>query len=204
MTQFTTAISHIDREAGRLSYRGYDVRDLTSECSYEEVVHLLWHGELPDSVALRRITHALSEPRFLSLPIVAAMSALRTAVSFIGALDPRADEGSDEANIRLAGELTAKLPVIVATLDRLRRREDAIPADPGLSHAANFLYCLTGDVADDLSTRVFESCLTLRGHIGDRRTARAAPRRREPTGPLGTGGDRGAGACRRVGGGPAG
>ena len=39
-----TAISTI---TGGLSYRGYLVTELAAQCSFEEVAHLLLHGELP-------------------------------------------------------------------------------------------------------------------------------------------------------------
>ena len=42
-----TMISHVDGEAGRLIYRGYDICDLAEHSSYEEVAHLLIFGHLP-------------------------------------------------------------------------------------------------------------------------------------------------------------
>ncbi len=42
-----SAISTVDGEAGVLTYRGYDIRDLATLSTYEEVVYLIWKGELP-------------------------------------------------------------------------------------------------------------------------------------------------------------
>jgi citrate synthase len=44
-----TALSMVDGQQGRLTYRGYDIHDLATHASYEEVVHLLWHGNLPNA-----------------------------------------------------------------------------------------------------------------------------------------------------------
>src|SRR5688572_3983819 len=42
-----SSIATVDGEIGQLTYRGYDIRDLARQATYEEVVHLLWHRELP-------------------------------------------------------------------------------------------------------------------------------------------------------------
>ncbi len=47
----TSEICFIDGEAGELIYRGYDIREL-KDASYEEVVYLLWEGELPTAAQL--------------------------------------------------------------------------------------------------------------------------------------------------------
>ena len=39
-----TAICSLD---GTLRYRGYDIEPLARTGDFEEVAHLLWHGELP-------------------------------------------------------------------------------------------------------------------------------------------------------------
>ena len=42
-----TAICTIDGAEGRLIYRGYSIEDLTEHTTFEEVVYLLWEGDLP-------------------------------------------------------------------------------------------------------------------------------------------------------------
>src|SRR5512143_3967227 len=42
-----TRLCDLDGKNGRLAYRGYDIADLAREATFEEVAHLLWHGELP-------------------------------------------------------------------------------------------------------------------------------------------------------------
>lgn len=42
-----SSITSIDGQRGELRYRGYSIEDLAASCSFEEVVGLLWDGELP-------------------------------------------------------------------------------------------------------------------------------------------------------------
>ncbi|PNK21871.1 hypothetical protein CBR55_34120, partial [Bacillus thuringiensis] len=42
-----TSISKVMPESNSLTYRGYAVEDLVENCSFEEVIYLLWFGELP-------------------------------------------------------------------------------------------------------------------------------------------------------------
>ncbi|HEX4204641.1 MAG TPA: citrate/2-methylcitrate synthase, partial [Ktedonobacteraceae bacterium] len=44
----TTAISKVDGLAGHLIYRGYDIHELARTTTFEEVIHLLWFGHLPN------------------------------------------------------------------------------------------------------------------------------------------------------------
>src|SRR3954470_8603246 len=47
-----TAICTIDGIEGRLIYRGYQIEDLAANATFEEVVYLLWEGELPNKSQL--------------------------------------------------------------------------------------------------------------------------------------------------------
>ena len=47
-----SGISRVDGQAGRLIYRGYEIKDLAENCTFEEVAHLLWCGELPTASEL--------------------------------------------------------------------------------------------------------------------------------------------------------
>ena len=88
----TTAIDHVDGEAGRLIYRGYDIHDLVYSTTFEEVAYLLWFGHLPTPGELDRLRADLLAQRQLSAPMLAflrtlppdtaPMDVLRTAVSF--------------------------------------------------------------------------------------------------------------------------
>ena len=60
-----TGLSLIDGEKGRLSYRGYSIHELAEHSNFEEVVHLLWYGELPTRSQLDQTRKDLSSQRAL-------------------------------------------------------------------------------------------------------------------------------------------
>ena len=97
-----SAVTLVDGEAGELFFRGYDVSDFAEQGDYLSVVHLLWYGRWPtpsEQVAFDQDTRArrgLPEELYPILRLVPdhianPMAALRTAVSLLGALDPRGD-----------------------------------------------------------------------------------------------------------------
>jgi citrate synthase len=61
-----TKVSDIDGAQGKLWYVGYPIEDLAEHSSFEEVVYLLHHGELPTSSQLDDLTRFMSNERKLS------------------------------------------------------------------------------------------------------------------------------------------
>ena len=149
-----TRISDIDGDLGRLWYVGYDIVDLAANASFEEVVYLLHHGELPTQSELDELTEFLVNERELSpflakmMPTLAQqaspMSMLRTSVSAASAYDPDGWDESPEAQYRKALRLIAKVPTLIASYHRLRTGQEVLPPNPKLPHAANFLAMLLG------------------------------------------------------------
>lgn len=144
----TTAISTVIAETNSLIYRGYPVQDLAARCTFEEVAHLLWHGELPDADRLREFRaqeRALRPLDRTTTEVLARlpetchpMDVLRTAVSFFGSEDPTEDDGSTAANRAKSLSLLAKLPVVVAADHRRRHGLAPVQPDPSLGYAENF------------------------------------------------------------------
>jgi citrate synthase len=89
------------------------------------------------------------------------MDVLRTAVSMLSLYDRQAEDSSPQANHKKAAKLVAKIATIVTSYDRLRNGKEVVPADPKLSHAANFLYTLAGKRPDDVMEKVFDIALIL-------------------------------------------
>jgi len=89
------------------------------------------------------------------------MAVLRTATSMMGVLDPRAESPRPETNRDIAIELTARMGSVVAAFHRQRTGQAYVPPDPGLSHAANFLYMLQGKRPPEMFDRIFDTCLVL-------------------------------------------
>jgi citrate synthase len=87
------------------------------------------------------------------------MDLLRSAVSMLAHFDPDVDDTSREANLQKAIRLTAKTATLAAATYRISNGKNAIDPDPSLSHAANFLYMVTGNKPDPLSVKAFDTSL---------------------------------------------
>lgn len=171
-----TAISHVYGQEGRLIYAGYDIEDLAENVAFEEVCYLLWNGDLPDPAQLDDLRSRFSaampvDDRILDIIRLAPstthpMATLRTAVSALGFFDPAADDNSPEENGRKSIELVARTITLGAAIDRIRNGMDPVEPNPELSLAGNFLYMLTGEVPDDLQTRIVDAALTLHAEHG--------------------------------------
>jgi len=89
----STAISDVRGEDGVLIYAGYNIDELAGHASYEEVVYLLWHGELPNKAQLATLKEELASLRELPQGVVDflksapkdanPMDVIRTAVSML-------------------------------------------------------------------------------------------------------------------------
>jgi len=83
--------------------------------------------------------------------------------AFIAALAGYYDEefSNKEASIDRAINLIAKVPTIVASWQRIRCSLEVVDPDPTLSHAANFLYMMSGEKPDPEVEKIFDICLIL-------------------------------------------
>jgi citrate synthase len=166
-----SALTSIDGQVGKLMYRGYLIGELAEFGTYEEVVWLLLNGELPTAAQIDAFRAELADQRTVPDGIVQmlrmlpqgadSMAALRTAVSMLAFYDAEAEDLSAEANRRKAVALTAKMATIVAAFERGRTGQEPVAPRKDLSHAANFLYMLTGQEPDATSARIFDICLIL-------------------------------------------
>jgi len=171
-----TALSEVYGEEGRLIYRGYAIEDLAEHATFEEVIHLVLYGELPRRAELEALRARLAQARPVEPGIIDLlrrlpagthpMAALRTAASALAAYDPDAENMTEEANLRKAERLTARMITLTAAFDRLRRDREPVEPDPSLGHAANFLYMLTGEEPDPFRARVLDVALTLHAEHG--------------------------------------
>jgi citrate synthase len=166
----TSSICFIDGEAGILSYNGYNIHTLADNATFEEVIFLLWNGKLPNLAELANLKAELVGDReipaeveaFLkSVPSCTPMDVIRTAVSMLGLYDPIVRDTSDEANVKKAAKLMARIATLVTSFSRLREGKPVIAGDPNLGYAANFLYTLSGKKPDSVMERVFDVALIL-------------------------------------------
>jgi citrate synthase len=166
----SSAICYIDGARGVLAYRGYDIHDLATHATFEEVCFLLWHGRLPTRAELGELQSQFATARPLpegivrllrSLPPAEPMDLLRTLASALAHYDADAADHGPRANTRKAVRLTAQIGSLVATLGRVDGGGGPLHPDPAMGFAASFLYMLTGRRPDALSTRALDVALVL-------------------------------------------
>ncbi|HYV01734.1 MAG TPA: citrate/2-methylcitrate synthase, partial [Actinomycetota bacterium] len=167
----STRLSDVDGRQGRLWYVGYDIHDLATNSTFEEVTYLLHNLRLPTEPELDELSERLVAEREVSpfleglMPTLAEqtspMSMLRTGVSAASAYDPDGWDNSAEANERKAVRLIAKTPTLLAMYHRMRTGEVVVPPHPKLPHAANFLYMLSGDEPEQLDAAALDTTLIL-------------------------------------------
>ena len=177
VTALDTQLSAIDGQKGELVYRGYDIRDLAKNASFEETAYLLWKGDLPSRAQLDELEGQLREARPVHPDLLDhlrhhtpkganPMAAMRTALSMLAAYDDEADTMDPEANYRKAVRLTAKLPTLVAAFDRIRKGKEPIAPKQDGSTAADFLYMLNGEAPGPAAEAVMDAALVLHAEHG--------------------------------------
>jgi citrate synthase len=170
-----TKISFVD-PMGTLYYLGYNIDDLVEHVCYEEVVYLLLHSKLPNKNELSDFRAQLISEMKLPEAIIACikstppsthpMEVLRTAVSHLSMYDSDRDYKSVQANKRRAIKLVAKVPVIVATLHRLRTDQLLVAPNEEFSFPENFLYLFRGIPADSEEKDAIDRFMTLHADHG--------------------------------------
>lgn len=156
---------------GVLTYRGYNIDDLADHASFEEILYLLWHGDLPTRTELDQLKEQLSQYAELPEEIITqmktypksanVMAALRTMVSALSLYDDTADDNSRDANMLKAIKLTAQLPVLITAFNHYRHGRETVKPHPDYSFAKNFLYMLNGSEPTDVAVTAFDKALVL-------------------------------------------
>ena len=165
-----TKISNIDGGKGKLIYRGFDILDLTKNSTFEETAYLLLYDKLPTKQELNEFNTKLVEARYIPKQMQKNMENWRGDAdpmdmlqAFVSALAGYYDEefANKDASYEKAINLIAKVPTIIASWQRIRNGLDIVDPDASLSHAANFLYMMSGEKPDSEVERIFDVCLIL-------------------------------------------
>jgi len=165
-----TKISNIDGEKGKLIYRGFDILDLTKNSTFEETAYLLLYDKLPTKQELNEFNAKLVEARYIPKQMQKNMGNWRGDAdpmdmlqAFVSALAGYYDEefSNKNASYEKAINLVAKVPTIIASWHRIRNGLEIIDPDASLSHAANFLYMMSGEKPDAEVEKIFDVCLIL-------------------------------------------
>jgi len=166
-----TAICTIDGIEGKLIYRGYSIEDLAAHTTFDEVVYLLWEGELPTRSQLDAFTGVLAKGRPLPAVLIDhlrmmpadahPLAALRSGVSLLAHHDPDSESMDRKATRAKAERLLGQVPTIVTARARLRNGEEPIAPRADLSAASNFLWMLFGKEPDDVTAHAMDVAFTL-------------------------------------------
>ncbi len=150
----STSLSEVMGAEGILIYSGYNINDLAGNVTFEEIVHLLWRGHLPNRAELDALTAELRAQRELPAGVIefletapkdaGPMDVIRTAVSMLGLYDHVTGDDA-EANQHRAVSITSKMGVIAAYYHRARQGLELPAVRDDLGEAAHFLYLLNGE-----------------------------------------------------------
>lgn len=170
-----TAISRVGEHTS-LSYRGYEIQDLVTYCSFEEVAYLILYSDLPNTKELIDFQKHKRGYREISDHLIATirkfpnttnpMARLRTAVSYLGMEDPQAEDNSPSANLEKTLKLLARIPTIIATDYRYRHGLERIPPDQELGFIENFFNMCFGEIPEKPLLHCLDVSLILYAELG--------------------------------------
>ena len=169
VTAGATRICTVGKEGVGLTYYGYDIYDLTDNACFEEVAYLLVRGKLPNRAELDAYIAGLKTKRGLPealktlLEMVPAdaypMDVLRTAVSFLGNIEP---EGDFSNQIAVADRLLACLPSMLLYWHRFHSDGTRIDTETDDdSVAGHFLHMLHGKPPSEMRRGSLDTTLVL-------------------------------------------
>lgn len=167
-----TALCTVGRSGNDLHYRGYDIKDLADNASFEEVAYLLVHGSLPDAVELSAYKAKLKSLRGLpalvaeTLELIPAsshpMDVMRTGCSMLGNVLPENDDHPESEAKDIADRLMASFGSMLVYwwhFTRSGRRIDVETDDETI--AAHFLHLLHGAPPSESHARALDRSLIL-------------------------------------------
>ncbi len=167
-----TALCTVGRSGNDLHYRGYDIHDLATKSTFEEVAHLLVHGTLPTQSQLNAYKTRLKRLRGLpaivtdALELVPAnahpMDVLRTGCSMLGTVLPERDGHPASEARDIADKLIASFGSMLLYwwhFTRNGRRIDVETDDDNV--AAHFLHLLHGEEPSQLHADALDKSLIL-------------------------------------------
>jgi len=167
-----TALSTVGRGGDHLHYRGYDILDMAEVCEFEEIAHLLVHGNLPTEselaiykkklMALRGLPRAVKRT-LEALPAAAhPMDVLRSGVSALGCVLPETADHNHAAARDIADRLLASLGSILLYWHHYTqngRRIDVETDDDSIG--GHFLRLLQGRAPSEAHVRALHTTLNV-------------------------------------------
>jgi 2-methylcitrate synthase len=167
-----TALCTVGRSGNDLHYRGYDILDIAEAAEFEEIAHLLVHGELPTRAELRAYRTKLKALRGLPANVKAVlewlpasshpMDVMRTGVSALGCQLPEKDDHNMAGARDIADRLMASLGSMLLYWHHYShngRRVEVETDDDTI--AGHFLRVLHGTEPSDAWIRAMHTSLNL-------------------------------------------
>ena len=166
-----SSISLVEGEVGRLSYRGYSIEDLTGPANtFEEIVALLYGGELPHQQRIDQITTQMRADRALTVDQIDLarsagklshpMFALQAAVAVLGPMDNDFERKADTV-VERGQALVAKIGHLVGVIAQAADGRDYEPPREDDSHAEMLVRMVTNQEPTELTTRIMNALLIL-------------------------------------------
>ncbi len=167
-----TALCTVGRSGNDLHYRGYDILDLAETCEFEEIAHLLIHGNLPTRSELTAYRNKLQGLRDLPsavrgvLELIPAsahpMDVLRTGCSALGTVLPEGAAQTPGEAREIADRLLACFGSMLCYwhhYSRTGKRIETATADGSIG--AHFLHMLHGKPPSNLWVKAMHISLIL-------------------------------------------
>ncbi|KMJ59513.1 citrate synthase [Bacillus sp. LL01] len=166
VTAAETSIAEVDGSHGRLIYRGYEIRDIATTYSFEEIAHLLWFGELPTGRHLEKFKSNFASCRSLSSTMEKVLLALPEDMDMMSVVRTVISSAEDQSmkwkpTVEEAIKLTAVVPTIISYRKRILEGKEVITPIENYSHAENYLYMLNGKTANPEHIRALETYMIL-------------------------------------------
>lgn len=168
----TTAICTVGHTGNDLHYRGYDIIELAKHATFEEVAHLLIHGELPTQAQLTAYHQKLKKLRGIpealkkvleQIPANAhPMDVMRTGCSMLGTLEPEVADRNIDAAKDLGDRLISCFSSILLYWYHFSHNNKRIEVESDEdSIAAHFLHLLHGKKPSALHISAMNTSLVL-------------------------------------------
>ena len=161
-----TKIGEVDGLNGKLIYRGYEIRELTKQYSFEESAYLLWYGEIPESDELKEFKEFFFKCRALTPVMQGVLDVLPRDLDMMSVIRTVLSASGDSSygwkpTLEQAIVMTAKVPTIIAYRKNRQEGRSSVEPDPCLGHVENYLYMLNGFLPKPEHVRALETYMIL-------------------------------------------
>ena len=177
-----SSISDIDGSKGELTYRGYQIDDLAKNSTFEEVCYLIIFGDLPTNDELNNFNKKLQKYRSIPKEIYEIikltknghpMDVLRSCVSSFKSVHISKNKTKDDF-LENGIKLISQIPIVIAAHQRIRNNLSPIKPNISLSHSANWLYMLSGQLPTKENEKLTDLDLILHAEHGSNASSFAA------------------------------